>query len=135
MKADTLEGYGAVTWKWLSLKYSHSLNNKTFGVANSSGTYYLDLSATFPVTEQLSLVAHYGKQKFKGNTGAFSNDANASYTDYKLGASYALPKDFTVGGYYTGTSMNAAQKAFYTNAANNRFTGKDAFTVFVQKTF
>ena len=68
-------------------------------------------------------------------TSAFSNDANASYTDYKLGASYALPKDFTVGGYITGTSMNAAQTAFYTNAANTRFTGKDAFTLFVQKTF
>jgi len=31
--------------------------------------------------------------------------------------------------------MNTAQKAFYTNASNTRFTGKDAFTVFVQKTF
>lgn len=135
VKADTLEGYGAVTWKWLSLKYSHSLNNKTFGVANSSGTYYLDFTANYPATEKLTLVAHYGKQKFKGNTGAFNNDANASYDDYKLGVSYALPKDFSVGGYYTGTSMNATQKAFYTNAANTRFTGKDAFTVFVQKTF
>ena len=135
VKADTLEAYAAVSWKWLSLKYSHSLNNKTFGVANSSGTYYLDLSAAYPLTEQLTLVAHYGKQKFEGNTGAFDNNANASYEDYKLGLTYALPKDFSVGGYYTGTSMNAVQKAFYTNASNTRFTGKDAFTVFVQKTF
>jgi len=135
VKANTLEAYGAVSWKWLSLKYSHSLNDETFGVANSSGTYYLDLSAAYPLTEQLTLVAHYGKQKFKGNTGAFSNDANASYDDYKLGLSYALPKDFTVGGYYTNTSMNTAQQAFYTNASDSRFVGKDTFTVFVQKTF
>lgn len=135
VKADTLEGYGAVTWKWLSLKYSHSLNNKTFGVANSSSTYYLDLSANYPLTEKLSLVAHYGKQKFKGSTAGISNDSLASYTDYKLGASYALPKDFNVGGYFTGTSMNDTQKGFYTNASNNRFTGKDMFTVFVSKTF
>lgn len=135
VKADTLEGYGLVSWKWLSLKYSHSLNNKTFGVANSSGTYYLDLSATYPLTEQLSLVAHLGKQKYKGSIAGVSNDSIASYTDYKIGLSYALPKDFTVGGYLTGTSMNTAQKAFYTNASSNRFTGKDAFTVFVQKTF
>lgn len=135
VKADTLEAYGAVTWKWLSLKYSHSLNNKTFGVANSSNTYYLDLSANYPLTEQLTLVAHYGKQKFKGSTAGVSNDSIASYTDYKLGLSYALPKDFTVGGYFTGTSMDSTQKAFYTNSASNRFVGKDTFTVFVSKTF
>jgi len=136
VKADTLELYGAATWKWLSLKYSHSINNKTFGVASSSGTYYLDLSATYPLTDKLNLVAHYGKQKFKGSTPAgLSNDSFASYTDYKLGASYTLPKDFTVGGYFTGTSMNTAQKAFYTNSSNNRFTGKDAFTFYVSKTF
>ena len=134
VRADTLEAYGAVTWKWLSLKYSHSLNN-TFGVANSNGTYYLDLTAAYPLTEQITLVAHYGNQKFEGSTGAFDNNANASYEDYKLGVSYLLPKDFTIGGYFTGTSMNAVQKAFYTNTSNTRFMGKDTFTVFVQKTF
>jgi len=36
---------------------------------------------------------------------------------------------------FTTTSMTAAQKSFYTNAANNRNVGKDALTVFVQKTF
>ncbi len=135
VKADTLEAYGALTWKWLSLKYSHSLNNKTFGVANSSGTYYLDLTANFPVTDKLALVAHYGKQKFEGSNAGVSNDTNASYTDYKLGLSYALPKDFTVGGYFTGTSMSAVQKTFYTNTANNRMVGDSTFTVFVSKTF
>ncbi len=42
-KADTLELYGALTWKWLSAKYSHSINKKTFGVNDSEGTYYFDL--------------------------------------------------------------------------------------------
>ncbi|MFN7086646.1 MAG: TorF family putative porin [Burkholderiales bacterium] len=135
VKADTLEAYAALTWKWLSLKYSHSLNNKTFGVANSSGTYYLDLTANFPVSDKLTLIAHYGKQKFEGSNGGVSNDAVASYEDYKLGLSYALPKDFTVGGFFSGTSMDSTQKAFYTNTASNRFVGKDTFTVFVQKTF
>ncbi len=136
VKADTLEGYGALTWKWLSAKYSYSLNNKTFGVADSSGSWYLDLSANFPVTDKLTLVAHYGKQKFEGTTAAgVSNDSFASYEDYKLGLSYALPKDFTVGGFFSGTSMNSTQEAFYTNASDNRFVGRDTFTVFVQKTF
>jgi len=135
VKADTLELYGLVSWKWLSAKYSYSLDNKTFGVADSRGTGYLDISANYPLTEKLTLQAHYGKQKYTGSTAGVSNDSAATYEDYKLGLSYALPKDFTVGGYYTSTSMTAAQKAFYTNVSDNRNVGKDTFTVFVSKTF
>lgn len=135
VKANTLEIYGALSWKWLSLKYSHSLDDKTFGVANSRGTYYLDLSANVPVTDKINLQAHWGKQKFDGSNGGVSNDSVASYEDWKIGATFALPKDFTVGAFFSGTDMNSTQKAFYTNASDNRFLGKDTFTVFIQKTF
>ncbi len=135
VKADTLEVYGALSWKWLSAKYSHSTGNKTFGVNNSRGTYYVDLSANYPVTDKVSLIAHYGIQKFDGSNAGVSNDSQASYKDWKLGASYTLPKDFTIGGYFTGTDMTAAQKTFYTNVSDNRMVGKDTFTVFVSKTF
>jgi uncharacterized protein (TIGR02001 family) len=148
IKADTLELYGALTWKWLSAKYSYSLNNKTFGVADSRGTYYLDLSANYPLTDKLTLTAHWGKQKFDGGSATTitctagaqtgnSNNVCASYEDWKLGASYALPQGFTVGGYFTGTDMTALQKAFYTNpaAAGSRFLGKDTVTVYLSKTF
>lgn len=134
-KANTLELYGALTWKWLSAKYSHSVNKKTFGVDNSDGTYYFDLSANFPLTDKLNLLAHYGIQKFDGSNAGVENDTIASYKDWKLGATYTLPKDFTIGGYFTGTDMTAAQKAFYTNGSDNRMIGKDTFTVFVSKTF
>ncbi len=135
VKADTLEAYGLVSWKWLSAKYSYSLDTKTFGVPNSRGSSYLDLSANYPLTEKLTVQAHYGKQKYDGTTAGVSNDSVATYEDYKLGLSYALPKDFTVGGYYTNTHMTALQKAFYTNTSDNRNVGKDTVTVFVQKTF
>ena len=136
VKADTLEAYGALTWKWLSAKYSYSLGSKTLGVPSSRGTWYLDISANYPLTDKLSLQAHYGKQKFEGAVAGVSNDSFASYEDYKLGLSYALPKDFTVGGYYTAAKMDSAlHKAFYTNTADSRMVGKDTFTVFVQKTF
>jgi uncharacterized protein (TIGR02001 family) len=140
-KADTLELYGAVTWKWLSAKYSHSINDETFGVNNSDGTYYFDLSANYPVTDKLTLMAHYGIQKFKGTSNLCgantSNDSCASYDDWKIGASYALPQSFTIGGFFTGTDMTTAQKTNYTNAANagSRFLGKDTFTVYLSKTF
>jgi len=131
-KADTLELYGALGWKWLTAKYSYSLDNKTFGVSDSRGTWYLDLSASIPITEQLSIDAHWGKQKFKGNGG--TNDSLASFEDWKLGISFALPKDFTIGAYYTDTSMTSAQEGFYTNE-QGRFLGKDAFTFYLQKSF
>jgi len=134
-KADTLEVYGALTWKWLSAKYSQSVGNKTFGVGNSRDTYYIDLSANYPLTDKLTLVAHYGIQEFDGSTAGVSNDSFASYKDWKLGVSYALPKDFTIGAFASGTDMNDTQKAFYTNASDTRFTGKDTVTVFLSKTF
>lgn len=138
-EADTLEAYGAISYKWFTAKYSHSLKNETFGVNNSDGTYYLDLSATVPLTDKFNLVAHYGIQEFKGTSNLCGtntkNDTCASYKDWKLGVTYTLPKDFTVGAYYTGTDMTTAQKTNYTNTSNNRMLGKDTFTVFLSKTF
>ena len=64
------------------------------------------------------------------------NDTIASYKDWKIGVTYALPKDFTIGAFYTDTDMSATQQAFYTPTAYGaRFLGKDTFTVFIQKTF
>ena len=133
-KANTTELYGALSWKWLSAKYSYSLDSKTFGVGDSRGTWYLDLSATYPVTDKFNLIAHWGKQKFQGETNGVSNDSVASYEDWKIGASYTLPANFTIGAYFTGTDMNDQQKSFYTTP-NGRELGKDYFTVYLQKTF
>jgi uncharacterized protein (TIGR02001 family) len=118
VKADTLEFYAALSWKWLSAKYSQSLDNKTFGIQNSRGTWYLDLTANIPVTDKFSIQAHWGRQEYKGSNAGVSNDSVASYDDWKLGVTYALPKDFTIGAFYTDTSsMSAAQEAFYTTPA------------------
>ena len=60
-----------------------------------------------------------------------------SYKDWKIGLSYALPKDFTIGGYYTNTSGTSA--VGYGSVAQGgvypRELGKGTFTVFLQKTF
>lgn len=133
VKANTTEVYGALGWKWLSAKYSYSLDD-TFGVANADGTWYLDLSANFPVTDALTVNLHYGIQEFKGNTPAgVANDSFASYKDWKVGVSYALPAGFTIGAYYSDTRMTAAQEAFYT--INGKKIGDNQGVVFVQKSF
>jgi len=131
--ADTLEAYGGLSWKWISAKFSYSLTDKTFGVLNSSGTYYLDITATYPLSDTLSLVGHYGIQKFKGTNAGVTNTSVASYDDWKFGATYSLPQSWTFGAYYTGTQMNATQEAFYT--INGRKLGADTITAFLQKTF
>ena len=139
-KADTLEIYGALSWKWLSAKLSYSLKDETFGVPDSSGTYYLDFTASYPIPDtKLTLIAHYGMQKYDGQVaGAVaSNDTVFSYNDWKLGISYALPKDFTIGAFYTDTS--SVNNLGYGSVSEGGFypknIAKGTATVFIQKTF
>ncbi len=46
-KPNTTELYIAGSWKWVSLKYSDSVDD-TFGVPDSQNSWYLDLSANYP---------------------------------------------------------------------------------------
>jgi uncharacterized protein (TIGR02001 family) len=118
-KANTWELYLGGNWKWISAKLSYSLMDETFGVRKSDGTFYVDVSANVPLGDfakeltGITLIAHWGYQKYRGTDprnvafaaaygGATpSNDTLFTYKDVKLGVSYALPKDFTVGAYYT----------------------------------
>jgi uncharacterized protein (TIGR02001 family) len=140
VKADTLELYGAVGWKWISVKYSHSINNKTFGVPDARGTYYLDVTATVPIGESgFTAIAHWGRQKFDGQTPglAQNNDALYSYDDWKIGLSYTLPKDFTVGAFYTDTSSvnNLGYGSVGEGGVYPRNIAKGTGTIYIQKTF
>jgi len=157
IKADTWEVYGALGWKMLSAKYSYSIQSETFGVRDSSGTTYLDLTATVPLGEYskelegLSFIAHWGYQKFEGTDPRnavvsgrrLSNDTVYSYKDVKLGLSYALPKDFTVGAFWTKAYNSNVLGYGATNevgAGGNTGSyphnlAKSTATVFIQKTF
>ncbi len=136
IKADTLELYGALGWKWIVAKYSYSINNKTFGVTDARGTWYLDLAADVPVGDTgLTLNLHYGIQKYTGNSGA--NDRLFSYNDWKVGVTYALPKDFSIGVFYTDTSSvnNLGYGSVAEGGAFPRNIAKGTATVFLKKTF
>ena len=124
-KPDTTEVYGAVSWKWVSLKYSYSVDH-TFGVPDNAG--YIDLSANYPINDAWTLNAHVGRQDYRGSTSGVSNDV-FDYTDWKLGVTWAF-NGYNVGAYYTDTN---AKDAGYTLAGRN--IGKATGTVFLQKTF
>jgi uncharacterized protein (TIGR02001 family) len=76
--ANTFEVYGAITAGPVTAKYSRSTTN-LFGFANSKGSGYLDISATFDVGG-FAVTPHIGRQTVK-NTSA------STYTDYSLAIS------------------------------------------------
>ena len=154
-KADTWEIYAALNWKWLSAKYSYGLKNETFAVKDSSGTWYIDLTANMPLGEWigvngLNFVAHWGWQKYSGTDPRnwtvgglpLSNDEIYSYKDWKVGFTYTLPKDFTIGVMYTDTSgSNVLGYGSVTDCnaigcgAYPRNLGNGTVTAYIQKTF
>lgn len=133
---NTTELYAALTWKWASLKYSYSVNNKTFGFPDSRGSSYLDLTANYDVVEKVSdaigkvtLTGHVGHQWYTGSTSGYSN-SNYEYTDWKLGASTEV-YGLTVGVFYTDTNAN---NALYTNPFGRKIADSQVVG-FIQKTF
>jgi uncharacterized protein (TIGR02001 family) len=112
LKQDTQEIYGALSWKWLTLKYSHSLG-ALFGWAKTGttaektkGSGYLELNAAYDLGNGWGISGHVGHQKVKGRS-------SASYTDYKIG----VTKD--VGFGVVGLAAST------TNAKDNCSLGQD----------
>lgn len=141
---NTTEIYGAIGYKWLTLKYFKAVSAYTFGVNESKGASYFDLTAQVPLGNTgCNLVAHVGRQNYPGSTnagywGASGGDNDFfDYTDYKLGVtkdyagfivgltwSYANTKDTAPDG-NTTTYMNAFGKNI----------GRDRAVLSVSRTF
>ena len=95
-------------------------------MTNSRGTGYLELNANPPIGDTgFTVNLHVGYQKYKGTdprnaaVGGVvrSNDSVDSYKDYKIGVSYALPKDFTIGAFYSkATSSDVCGYGAFTDA-------------------
>jgi len=131
VKPNTTEIYGALGYKWVSFKYSYSLDD-TFGIANSDGSWYADLSAAIPVADTgFSVGLHAGHQEFRGKyfANTQSNDALYSYDDYKI----SLNKEFK-GFNFSLAFTDSNAKDGYKNAAGRNIG--DSHTVFsVSKSF
>ena len=128
-KADTDEVYGAVSYKWLTAKYSYGLG-KFLTVPGASGTNYVELNASVPVADTgITLGAHVGKQTYKG-AAADASTNTPTYTDYKLSVSKDI-SGYVVSLAYTDTNASP----FYTYAAFGGDWGKGTAALSVAHSF
>ncbi len=88
---DTFELNGGLSWRWVSYKLSVSAtdyfgaNTRTGYQSGTHGSRYHDLTITWPLSDQLSLVAHLGRTEVRSRYG--SEALSASYTDHRLALS------------------------------------------------
>jgi uncharacterized protein (TIGR02001 family) len=126
---DTVEAYLGVSWKFLSLKYSHTVSDYfigwgTDGSVKTKGSNYVELNATPDLGDGWGLIAHVGHQKVK-NVGV------ADYTDWKVG----VTKDVGFGTVTAAYSDTDANTAPYTWGASPENVSKGMFAVSFSKSF
>jgi uncharacterized protein (TIGR02001 family) len=119
----TLEGYAALGWKALTLKYSSSFGN-LFGVPDSRHSGYLDLTLSQPLAPGWQFDAHVGRQRV-------AHHGEASYTDWKLDVARTFGHGWTatLGWYDTD-----ARRAVYTNAEGH-YLGRATLVLGLGKAF
>jgi uncharacterized protein (TIGR02001 family) len=127
VNANTTEIYGALSFGPATLKYSHSVSN-LFGFADSKGSGYLDLSASFDVGGGVTLAPHIGNQ-------SVSKNGDYSYTEYSL----TVSKDFSgllLSAAVIGTNAKkiAGVPAYY-YAPSGKDLGKSGLVVGVKYSF
>jgi uncharacterized protein (TIGR02001 family) len=93
-------------------KVNYGLTN-IFGIPNSSGSYYLDLTSNYDTGFWgISLNGHIGYQYVAGQPATASNGATTvglgtlSYTDWKLGATKDFGGGLTLSASYVSTNAN-----------------------------
>jgi uncharacterized protein (TIGR02001 family) len=148
---NTTELYGALSWQWLSLKYSHTISKDYFGIGeaqqqaafNNDGisigrpkgrnTGYLDLSANFPLVDKWTLNAHVGYTRYASDLRHASDSECTTPDSVKfqpLGTTTCTSTDLGVPNFYDykigvtydlGSGFSAA--AAYVGANKRSFYG------------
>lgn len=121
--ANTFELYAAFTGGPFTAKYSYSLTN-LFGYADSKGSGYLDLNATFDLGDGWSVIPHIGQQWIAKNS-------LANYLDGSLTVGKDLGKGFnlSLGGFAT-----SADKAVYVTP-DGKFLGRSGLVGMLKLNF
>jgi len=87
---NTAEVYVGGGWKWISAKLYYAITDGVFMVGDARGSYYADLTGTFPVAEGINLIAHIGTWRWNGEMQAYKNyglkNDVFNVVDWKIGA-------------------------------------------------
>ena len=108
---NTFELNAGVSWKWISYKLSVSTgdyfgaNRSTGYSGHTSGTLYHDVTVTWPIADDISLVGHVGHTDVKATYAGMNPD----YTDYRL----TLGKTFSGGWSVSAAGAGANNNRFY----------------------
>jgi uncharacterized protein (TIGR02001 family) len=138
------EIYIGGSWKWLSLKYYHAVDDY-FSLPGTKGSRYLDLSGTYDLGNGWGIVGHVGSFKLKHwNIGTDATDGD--YTDWKIGVTKDV-NGWIFGAAYIDTdskgSCNPGNPGFYcfpnqlpvVAGTKTKDAGKGTVVLSVSKTF
>lgn len=117
---NTLEANVALTWKWLTLKYSRSLSDY-FAIdteqgydGDSKGTGYVQLDASLPLSEAWNLSLHGAHTDISARLVTANGLLDPSYSDFGATLKYQFSPHWnaSVGATY------ATNKSFYRNTVS-----------------
>jgi uncharacterized protein (TIGR02001 family) len=123
LKPNTDEFYLGFGWKWATLKYSYATSD-LFGVPDSDGSSYVDLTVNIPLPQSFGLALHAGQQNFAGSI----NDALFAYEDYRASVTYGLSGGWSAAATFTHST---AKDVGYTVLNEN--IGADQFVFAVSR--
>lgn len=116
---NVTELYAAVTYSFLSLKYSGTVSKDYFGYGHAfkdanalsdrpsgRGTGYLDLTGNYEVIKGLTANGHVGYTRYASD---LRDQGLPGYFDYRIGATYDLGSGFSLAGAIVG----ANKRSFY----------------------
>lgn len=142
-RVDNTEIYIGGSWKFISLKYFHSVNDY-FSVPHTSGSGYIDLSANYDLGGGWGINGHVGHLNFENYSNGRSN---GDYTDWKLGVTKDI-SGWVFGAAYVGTNAKGSctpngagltQPYCFGNdapgATGTKNAGRDTLIVSVSRTF
>jgi uncharacterized protein (TIGR02001 family) len=140
---NTTEVYGALGYKWLTLKYSHAVSSHFIGWLGGTvpdkktgGSNYLELNAAYDIGNGWGVGAHYGTQKVKNSVTTAGGVKSANYSDWNIGVTKDVGfgvvgltySDTDTSGVCSQTSANNTNP--YCWAAGNFVAGTGSTTGF-----
>ncbi len=123
-KIDNTELYIGASFGPVSAKYYHAVSD-FFGVPNTKGSKYFDVSFAHDLGNGLGVNAHVGYQRVRNTPGD-----PGKITDYKLGLTYDL-NGFILGASYIGTNRDG----IFFGPQSGKDLAKDSVVLSVGKTF